>query len=83
MLEGIFRTAGGFWFATLLRWACDAAEVFVVRVEATEPEVAVRVLGGLLVLASDDFLGSTGRLSLTAFEPVRSLASFDTTELEL
>jgi hypothetical protein len=85
MLDGIFRTTGGFWFATLLRWTIDEADAATERVEAADPAVAVRALGGLLATTSDGgFLGSTGRRTLGALDPLRDLATLvETTEVAL
>jgi len=82
-VEGIFRTAGGFWFATVLRRPIDVTDGVVERLEATEPDVTVLALGGLLVLASGGFLGSVGLRGLGAFEPVRSLVPLERLEVAL
>lgn len=85
MLDGILRTTGGFWFATLLRWTIDDAEPAATeRVEAIEPAVVVRALGGLLPIRSaEGFLGSVGRRALGALDPVRDLVTLETAELAL
>lgn len=83
MVEGIFRTTGGFWFATVLRRPIDVTDEVVERVEATEPDVAVLALGGLLELVSGGFLGSVGLRRLGAFELVRSLVPLERLEVAL